>query len=196
MAVINQLSMLLAVVAHCSCFIHLAASGFASALDRFRSTTRYPHQRKSGYFKAEHRSSSGKLYSVSPTVTEDLITSGLGNTSFNSIEHVTFVSSNKYKINEVKMILGNEYPWELRINSVDLFEPQAPPVEVSRWKCRQAAKICNSPVIVEDTSLCFNALNGLPGPYIKWFYESIGNDGLAKLLDGHEDKSGECYLSG
>jgi inosine/xanthosine triphosphate pyrophosphatase family protein len=23
--------------------------------------------------------------------------------------------------------------------------------------------------VVEDTSLCFNALNGLPGPYIKWW---------------------------
>jgi inosine triphosphate pyrophosphatase len=50
---------------------------------------------------------------------------------------------------------------------------------------------------VEDTSLCFNALNGLPGPYIKWFYESLGNDGLVKLLDAFEDKSGyaQCVLS-
>ena len=38
------------------------------------------------------------------------------------------------------------------------------------------------PVIVEDTSLCFNALNGLPGPYIKWFLEKLGSDGLHKLL--------------
>ena len=33
--------------------------------------------------------------------------------------------------------------------------------------------------------------------YIKWFYEAIGNEGLAKLLDGYEDKSGyaQCVLS-
>jgi inosine triphosphate pyrophosphatase len=51
--------------------------------------------------------------------------------------------------------------------------------------------------MVEDTSLCFNALNGLPGPYVKWFYESIGNEGLAKLLDSFEDKSAyaQCILS-
>lgn len=24
----------------------------------------------------------------------------------------------------------------------------------------------NGPVLVEDTALCFNALNGLPGPYM------------------------------
>lgn len=43
--------------------------------------------------------------------------------------------------------------------------------------------------LVEDTSLCFNALKGLPGPYIKWFLDKIGHDGLNKLLVGFEDKS-------
>eukprot|EP00597_Dinobryon_sp_UTEXLB2267_P008566 CAMPEP_0170097664 /NCGR_PEP_ID=MMETSP0019_2-20121128/29359_1 /TAXON_ID=98059 /ORGANISM="Dinobryon sp., Strain UTEXLB2267" /LENGTH=188 /DNA_ID=CAMNT_0010319975 /DNA_START=186 /DNA_END=752 /DNA_ORIENTATION=+ len=95
------------------------------------------------------------------------------------------------------MILGGKYPWELICHNVDLTEPQATPIEVSRAKCAQAALLCEGPVIVEDTSLCFNALNGLPGPYIKWFYEAIGNEGLVKLLDGYEDKSGyaQCVLS-
>ena len=44
-------------------------------------------------------------------------------------------------------------------------------------------------VIVEDTSLCFNALGGLPGPYIKWFLDKLGHEGLVTLLAGHEDKS-------
>lgn len=45
------------------------------------------------------------------------------------------------------------------------------------------------PVICEDTSLCFNAMNGLPGVYIKWFLESIGLDGLNKMLIGFDDKT-------
>jgi len=44
-------------------------------------------------------------------------------------------------------------------------------------------------VLVEDTCLCFNALKGLPGPYIKWFLEKLGHEGLNKLLYGFEDKS-------
>jgi len=44
-------------------------------------------------------------------------------------------------------------------------------------------------LIVEDSSLCFNALKGLPGVYIKWFYKKIGNEGLYTLLDGWEDKT-------
>ena len=37
----------------------------------------------------------------------------------------------------------------------------------SREKCAEASRRISGPVIVEDTSLCFNALGGLPGPYIK-----------------------------
>lgn len=43
--------------------------------------------------------------------------------------------------------------------------------------------------LVEDTCLCFNALNGLPGPYIKWFLDKVGHDGLNRMLAGFEDKT-------
>ena len=51
--------------------------------------------------------------------------------------------------------------------NVDLPEYQGTPEEVVREKCLEAAKRIQGPVIVEDTCLCFNALGGLPGPYIK-----------------------------
>ena len=47
----------------------------------------------------------------------------------------------------------------------------------------------SGPVIVEDTCLCFNALGGLPGPYIKWFLKNLGPDGLPRLISDWEDKS-------
>ena len=47
----------------------------------------------------------------------------------------------------------------------------------------------SGPVIIEDTSLCFNALNGLPGVYIKWFLKKLGPEGLFKLLGAYDDKS-------
>ena len=37
------------------------------------------------------------------------------------------------------------------------------------------------PVITEDTSLCFAALNGLPGPYIKFFWRELGLEGTIRL---------------
>ncbi|RYY87231.1 non-canonical purine NTP pyrophosphatase [archaeon] len=44
---------------------------------------------------------------------------------------------------------------------------QGEPEEVSREKALLAYRQLGCPVMVEDTSLCFNALGGLPGIYIK-----------------------------
>jgi inosine triphosphate pyrophosphatase len=67
--------------------------------------------------------------------------------------------------------------------------------EICKIKCQEAAKHVKGPVIVEDTCLAFNALKGLPGPYIKWFLEKLGPDGLHKLLAGFEDKSAQAICT-
>uniref|UniRef100_K3WPT4 Inosine triphosphate pyrophosphatase n=1 Tax=Globisporangium ultimum (strain ATCC 200006 / CBS 805.95 / DAOM BR144) TaxID=431595 RepID=K3WPT4_GLOUD len=114
---------------------------------------------------------------------------------------VTFVTGNKNKLAEVVAILGVDFPFEVRNQAVDLPELQGEPTDIAKEKCLLAAKAVNGPVLVEDTSLCFNALNGLPGPYIKWFLEKTGHDGLNNLLAAYEDKSAyaQCifaYASG
>ncbi|KAK3542654.1 hypothetical protein QTP86_031477 [Hemibagrus guttatus] len=68
-------------------------------------------------------------------------------------------------------------------------EYQGEPDEISVQKCKEAARQIDGPVIVEDTCLCFKALGGLPGPYIKWFLDKLKPEGLYKLLAGFEDKS-------
>uniref|UniRef100_A0A7S2P1E9 Inosine triphosphate pyrophosphatase n=1 Tax=Leptocylindrus danicus TaxID=163516 RepID=A0A7S2P1E9_9STRA len=105
---------------------------------------------------------------------------------------ITFVTGNKKKLEEVSRLLsdGNdELPFALINCKIDLPELQGEPMDIAREKCEVAVKNASGPVIVEDTSLCFNALNSLPGPYIKWFLDKCGLDGLNKLLSGHEDKS-------
>ena len=37
-------------------------------------------------------------------------------------------------------------------------------------------------VLTEDTALCFNALDGLPGVYIKWFLDKLQPTGLHQML--------------
>lgn len=68
-------------------------------------------------------------------------------------------------------------------------EYQGDPEEITREKAKLAAEKVQGAVLIEDTSLCFNALKGLPGPYVKWFLDKIGLDGLNKLLVGFDDKS-------
>jgi inosine triphosphate pyrophosphatase len=105
---------------------------------------------------------------------------------------ITFVTGNKKKLEEVKQILGSgeELSFELTNRKIDLPELQGDPFEIAKEKCRLAAKEINGAVLTEDTSLCFNALNGMPGPYIKWFLENCGHDGLNRMLDGFDDRSG------
>ena len=104
---------------------------------------------------------------------------------------ITFVTGNKKKLEEVKLILGagEAMPFEVTNAKIDLPELQGEPFEIAKEKCRQAAKQINGAVLTEDTSLCFNALNEMPGPYIKWFLEKCGHDGLNRMLDGFGDRT-------
>ncbi|CRL00552.1 CLUMA_CG013812, isoform A [Clunio marinus] len=108
---------------------------------------------------------------------------------------ITFVTGNIKKLEEVKSILGHNFPYELRSEKIDLPELQGEIDEISRIKCKEAAKHIKGPVVVEDTSLCFNALKGLPGPYIKWFLDKLEPEGLHKLLAGFEDKSAQAICT-
>lgn len=111
--------------------------------------------------------------------------------SKSSKKTITFVTGNKKKLEEAQMLLsGTEMPFALTNRKIDLPELQGDPLEIAKEKCRLAAKSVNGPVLTEDTSLCFNALNGMPGPYIKWFLENCGHDGLNNMLAGFEDKTG------
>ncbi|OLY77688.1 Inosine triphosphate pyrophosphatase [Smittium mucronatum] len=103
---------------------------------------------------------------------------------------ITFVTGNKNKLKEVAKILGSNSSIVLKSRDIDLPEIQGSSEEISKHKCKQAAEMVKGPVIIEDTSLCYNAFNGLPGPYVKWFLKEMGPAGLAKMLDGFEDKSG------
>lgn len=102
---------------------------------------------------------------------------------------IYFITGNKNKLAEATQIIGDIKPYELQSKEVDLPEYQGEPDEIAIAKCQEALRLVNAPVLIEDTSLCFNALGGLPGPYIKWFLEKLKPEGLHKLLHGFEDKT-------
>ncbi|KHN95432.1 Ham1-like protein [Metarhizium album ARSEF 1941] len=106
---------------------------------------------------------------------------------------VNFVTGNPNKLREVKAML--EPGIQVRSNPIDIEEVQGSIEEVTEYKCRKAAEMVNGPVLVEDTALCFNALAGLPGPYIKWFLAGIGHEGLNNLLAAYADKSAEAVCT-
>ena len=102
---------------------------------------------------------------------------------------LTFITSNKKKLEEVIQILGPNFPYIIKALDLDLPELQGEPEYIVSEKCRLASLKVDGAVLVEDTSLCFNALGGMPGPYIKWFQDKIGLEGLNNLLMAYEDKT-------
>ncbi|KAG8234630.1 hypothetical protein J437_LFUL014206 [Ladona fulva] len=105
---------------------------------------------------------------------------------------IVFVTGNAKKLEEVRSILGDSFRHKLVNKKVDLPEYQGEIEDICTKKCQYAARMVGGPVIVEDTSLCFNAMKGLPGPYIKWFLDKLGPEGLYKMLTAWEDKSAEA----
>ncbi len=117
------------------------------------------------------------------------------NESADSEAIITFVTGNKKKLEEVKRILSDSdasdaLPFTISNQKIDLPELQGDPLEIAKEKCSLAAKEIGGAVITEDTSLCFNALNEMPGPYIKWFLEKCGHEGLNNMISFSNDKSG------
>ncbi|XP_055929053.1 inosine triphosphate pyrophosphatase-like isoform X1 [Argiope bruennichi] len=109
-------------------------------------------------------------------------------------DDIHFVSGNPGKISEAESIM-KENNIKVKYMKFDLPEYQGEPDFISEAKCKCAASIVKGPVITEDTSLAFDALHGLPGPYVKWFLDKLGPDGLYKLLSGFEDKSASAICT-
>lgn len=89
---------------------------------------------------------------------------------------LTFVTGNQHKANKTSQLLGRELSHE----KVDLDELQTLNLtELAEHKVRQAYELLKKPVMIDDFGLGFDALHGLPGPFIKFFVEI--EDGLEKL---------------
>ncbi|OKO89713.1 Inosine triphosphate pyrophosphatase [Penicillium subrubescens] len=110
-----------------------------------------------------------------------------------TLTKINFITGNKNKLTEVRAILGSVI--EVDNQAVDVPEIQGTIEEIAKEKARRAAEAINGPALTEDTALEFNALKGLPGPYIKSFMESLGLEGLNKMLDGFEDRSAEAVCT-
>lgn len=116
---------------------------------------------------------------------------------------IHFITGNPNKFEEVRALLPQVERLEM-----DLLELQsANPQEIIIAKLQEAQKHHDGALMVEDTSLYFDCLNGLPGPFIKWFLEKMGREGLATLTEklgnttaeaitwlGYSDGNGETHF--
>ncbi len=93
---------------------------------------------------------------------------------------ITLVTGNKHKLLEWKRLL----PKSVKITNtdIDLDEIQSLDLEaIIMAKAKSAYEVIKSPVVVEDIAVSIDSLNGLPGPFIKFFVKQLGNDCLVRL---------------
>lgn len=106
---------------------------------------------------------------------------------------LTFITGNANKAAYVADVLGQL----LDHRKMDLDEIQSLDLsEIVAHKARQAFEHLSAPVLVEDVSLEFHALGRLPGPFIKWFIEEVGNEKICAMLSNEYDRSATariCY---
>ena len=103
---------------------------------------------------------------------------------------ITFITGNKHKVIEAENIFKD---YDINLEHIDLgyCEPQGTLEEVAISGAKYASRKLNKPVIVEDAGLFIKALKGFPGTYSSYVQETLGNQGILKLLDGVNDRYAE-----
>lgn len=99
---------------------------------------------------------------------------------------ITFITGNQGKADYLAKYL--DHP--IAHTKIDLDEIQSMDLkEIVKHKVKQAFEIVGSPVLVEDVSLEFEALNGLPGPFIRFFVDNIPLETICSMVNGKTRKA-------
>ena len=100
-----------------------------------------------------------------------------------------FVSSNTHKFTEAQRILSN-LGLNISLFKTTLEEIQSNSLsEIATRKALDAYSKVQKPVIIEDDGLFIDSLNGFPGPYSSYTYDTIGNKGIMSLLEKIESRN-------
>lgn len=101
---------------------------------------------------------------------------------------IKFITGNQGKLEEARTILGDVAELNIDLTEIQEIDPH----KIIAAKLEEAKKFEQGEFIVEDTSLYLEGLNGLPGPLIKWFLKTIGNEGLVNISKKLDSQKAEA----
>nr|WP_052568939.1 non-canonical purine NTP pyrophosphatase [Ktedonobacter racemifer] len=99
------------------------------------------------------------------------------------MDKILFITGNKEKLREVRALIP-------AIQGIDMELPEIQEIDAHKIilaKLMEAKKHQSGSFIVEDTSLSLDAMNGLPGPLVKWFVKAIGIKGIYALAENLQE---------
>jgi len=98
------------------------------------------------------------------------------------LSELSFATSNENKFQEAERILSN-LGVQINFFKTTLEEIQSDNLsDIAQQKAINAYNRIQKPVIIEDDGLFINSLDGFPGPYSSYAYDTIGNKGIMNLL--------------
>ena len=110
-------------------------------------------------------------------------------------KQLKFVTGNLNKLREAQEILGIDLQQQAlhhlhEIQTVDVRK-------LVEHKAEQAWQELKCPVLVEDSGLILTAWNGLPGALVKWFENSVGCEGMLKMLKAYDNREAfaQCLVA-
>ncbi len=101
---------------------------------------------------------------------------------------IYFATHNPGKVREFKEILNGiaeVEPIDVEYTEIQSDDPQ----QVARVSAKELAEQYQKPIVVEDSGLFIDALNGFPGVYSAPIHKQIGLSGILKLMEGISDRT-------
>lgn len=101
---------------------------------------------------------------------------------------ITLVTGNWAKVAQAKQILE---PLGHEVDNVklDTIEIQADTVaEVAAYSAKWASEKLKCAVVKNDTGICIDALKGFPSAYTHYVQDTLGEDGILKLMEGNANR--------
>jgi XTP/dITP diphosphohydrolase len=102
-----------------------------------------------------------------------------------------FVTTNRHKVQEIRALAESKH---ITIEQLDYDYPELQRGEIEEVAkesamCIRAKAVIKKPFFLEDSGLFIHALNGFPGPFSAYVFNTIGNEGILRLM---ADKKGEA----
>ncbi|MFW9957753.1 MAG: XTP/dITP diphosphatase [Candidatus Odinarchaeota archaeon] len=106
-----------------------------------------------------------------------------------SRDRIVLVTQNKHKLAELKPLF-DEFNVPFDTTDLEKLEIQSQDVEdIALTAAKHAHGILNRPVVVDDTGFFVSVLNDFPGSYAAYVLETIGYQGILRLIEGASDRS-------
>lgn len=103
---------------------------------------------------------------------------------------IYFVTTNAGKVREAEHLFREYFD----VEQINMSYPELQDNDLSKiaaYGAKYCAEELKKPVIVEDSGLFIDALNGFPGPYSSYVQKTIGNKGILKLMQNVENRRAE-----